>query len=106
LYFNYYTLIKHGGFIVVISYMCAVYYEQVNPLIIFPFSPPLPPVSLFYLVFGGFHYAVFKHIWVAYFSSLFLSKFLHSPSPYHWSSLRPSPSHFYVLLLLSLSLSF
>jgi hypothetical protein len=54
-FFIYCTLIIQGDFIVIIPYMCAVYFEHVKPSITFPFSYPCPSSPIFQVVFGGFH---------------------------------------------------
>jgi hypothetical protein len=90
------------GFIVVIPYMCTVYFEQVYPfeqVLTSPFSPP-------FLVFGGLHYTVFKHTHAAYFNPLPHS--VHLPFPL-FSPIAPSPytvplSHSCPIIIVILSL--
>jgi hypothetical protein len=54
---------------VIIPYMQTVYLEHVYPLPYMSIPAPLVPL-LFQTVFGGFHYAVFLHKYIAYFNLL------------------------------------
>jgi hypothetical protein len=61
--FELFYINKMRGFIVIITYVCIIYFEQVHPLH-YIFNPPFSKA-----VFGGFHYAIFICRYVEYFHS-------------------------------------